>query len=452
MTNTSSTEQISPSPPAPHEDAGDGRMGLTARAIALDLVQQVLRRGRALDKSLASHAALAELESRDRNFVRLLISTLLRRLGQIDALVDHCLDTPLPAKSVAVRDILRLGACQLAFLGTPPHAAVDQMVSLADQAGQTRLKGLVNAVLRRIARDGARLVEAQDAPRLNTPDWLWQAWSRAYGGHMCRAIAAAHLEEAPLDLTVRKDPALWAELLSATVLPTGSLRRPAGGMVPDLKGYDEGAWWVQDAAAAMPVSLFGDVAGQTVIDLCAAPGGKTAQLAAAGAHVIAVARWVGRLRGLESNLRRLDLAAENVCADAALWRPRTPAHMVLLDAPCTATGTIRRHPDIPYLKGPEDVRRMSALQARLLEAAVHMTAPGGLLVYAVCSLQPEEGPDQIAALLDTDAPVERARIAPAEIGGLDKIITKDGDIRTLPCHLPTRGGLDGFFVCRLRRL
>jgi 16S rRNA (cytosine967-C5)-methyltransferase len=242
------------------------------------------------------------------------------------------------------------------------------------------------------------------------------------------------------------------ERLDAALLPTGSLRRPAAaGPVEELPGFAEGAWWVQDAAAALPARFLGPVAGKRVIDLCAAPGGKTAQLAAAGARVAAVDRSAKRLERLTENLARLDLAAETVAADAALWRPTEPAAAVLLDAPCTATGTIRRHPDVPWLKGPQDLAKLVPLQDRLLAAATAMTEPGGTLVYCVCSLQPEEGPERIAALLAAGAPVERVPIAPREVGGLDELLTPLGELRSLPCHLAERGGLAGFYAARLRR-
>ena len=421
----------------------------TARACALDVLDTVLGDRRPLDDALADHAGLARLEARDRAFARLLVSTTLRRLGQIDALIAHCLDKPLSAKAARIRQILRLGTCQLAFLGTPPHAAVDGAVSLV---GRNRAyKGLVNAVLRRLAREGAGLAAKHDAPRLDTPGWLWESWRRAYGEATARAIAEAHLAEPPLDITVKRDAEGWARRLDARVLPTGTLRRALGGAVADLDGYAEGGWWVQDAAASLPARLLGDVAGETVIELCAAPGGKTAQLAAAGAHVVAVDRSARRLDSLRQNLARRGPAAETIAADALDWRPRAPARFVLLDAPCSATGAIRRRPDIPHLKTAADVARLAALQDRLLDAAYPMLAPGGTLVWSVCSLEPEEGPERIAALLERAPGLERVAITAGEIGGLSELVTAAGDLRTLPCHLADRGGLDGFFVARLRR-
>ncbi|HEY9548037.1 MAG TPA: RsmB/NOP family class I SAM-dependent RNA methyltransferase, partial [Kiloniellaceae bacterium] len=250
----------------------------------------------------------------------------------------------------------------------------------------------------------------------------------------------------------RSDPAGWAEKLGAELLPGGSLRLPAGqGDVTRLPGYGEGAWWVQDAAAALPARLLGDIAGKTVVDLCAAPGGKTAQLAAAGAKVIAVERSPERLRRLRENLDRLQLRAEAVAADAAEWQPPVPADAVLLDAPCSSTGTLRRHPDIAHLKNAAQIGPLTAAQDRLLAHTVGMVKPGGLLVYAVCSLQPEEGLQRIEALLAADDRVERMPLAPADLPGIAEAVTAAGDLRSLPCHLAGRGGMDGFYACRLRR-
>jgi 16S rRNA (cytosine967-C5)-methyltransferase len=340
------------------------------RATALALLGAVLRDRQPLDEALAEHRGLAGLEARDRAFARLMVATTLRRLGQIDALIARCLDRPLKPRAAQVQNLLRLGACQLVFLGTPAHAAVSTAVALAGRLRPGGYKGLVNAVLRRLAREGGALAEGQDAARLDTPDWLWASWQATYGARTTRAIAEAHLADPPLDLSVKGDAAAWAERLGARILPGGTLRLPPGtGDVAKLPGYHDGAWWVQDAAAALPVRLLGPVAGRQVIDLCAAPGGKTAQLAAAGARVTAVERSEARLARLSENLARLGLAATTVAADAAVWRPAAPAEAVLLDAPCSATGTLRRHPDIAHLKGPNQIAALAALQDKLLTAA-----------------------------------------------------------------------------------
>src|SRR5712692_3840281 len=288
----------------------------TARQVALDLVGAVLRRKRPLDDAIEDHPDMSELPARDRAFARLLVATVLRRLGQIDVLIADCLSTPLAPRAGTVHDILRLGVAQLLFLRTTPHAAVATSVDIADGRGFMSHKGLVNAVLRRLSTEGAASIEQQDAPRLNTPDWLWQSWSRAYGEATSRAIAASHLKEAPLDLTLRNDAENWCAKLQGIALPTGTLRRAAGGSLVTLPGYAEGAWWVQDAAAAVPARLFGDLSGSEVVDLCAAPGGKTAQLAAAGARVTAVDRSARRLERLVANFDRLALPVEAVAADA----------------------------------------------------------------------------------------------------------------------------------------
>ena len=420
----------------------------TARHAALDLLAAVLRRRRPLDDAIDDSPTMHHLPGRDRAFARLLVATTLRRLGQIDALIAPCLSTPLAPRAALVQDILRLGAAQLFFLRTPPHAAVATSVDLAHSRGFLSHKGLVNAVLRRLSVEGAERVETQDAARLNTPTWLWRSWSCSYGEETARAIATAHLKEAPLDLTLREDAEDWCRKLQGTLLPTGTLRRQAGGSVATLPGYAEGAWWVQDAAAALPARLFGDLTGREIVDLCAAPGGKSAQLAAAGARVTAVDRSSRRLDRLVANFDRLGLPIEAVAADALAWRPPRPVDAVLLDAPCTTTGAIRRHPDVPHLKAPEDVARLSIVQENLLHAAVDMLPPGGTLVYCTCSLEPEEGLQRVEALLRS-APVTRCAIDPDEVGGSPDWITAEGDLRTLPCHFAEFDGVDGFFCARL---
>ncbi|NIA71032.1 MFS transporter [Pelagibius litoralis] len=435
------------------ESKNPGPKGADARKTALAILQQVMDEGHPLDEALAGNPYLAKMATRDRGFTRLLIATVLRRLGQIDAAIDHCLDRPLKAKDTALRQILRLGAAQLLFLGTPPHAAVNATLEVARGPRLAGQRGLMNAVLRRLSREGEALVAEQDAARLNTPDWLWESWSAAYGEETARAIALAQLADPPLDLTnkTEAETRTWAIALGAEILPGGSLRLAGGqGDIARLAGYGEGAWWVQDAAAAVPARLLGDIAGKDVIDLCAAPGGKTAQLAAAGARVTAVERARGRIQRLDENLRRLDLAATTVCADATRWQPAAAVDAVLLDAPCSATGTLRRHPDIAYLKGPDHITTLIKTQDRLLDAAVKMLKPGGLLVYAVCSLQPEEGPERIAALLARNQDVARIPVTASELPGMEQTITAAGDFRSLPCHLPETGGLDGFYACRLR--
>ncbi|MES1150339.1 MAG: transcription antitermination factor NusB, partial [Dongia sp.] len=356
------------------------------------------------------------------------------------------------------RDLLRLGAAQLLVLNTPAHAAVDSTVELAggfrDAAG---FKGLINAVLRRIGREKAALLAAVPPGAASLPDWLWRSWSEAYGEDRAAAIAEAVLHEAPLDLSVKhnREIAQWAEALHAEILPGGTLRiQPhedgeRHSRVTDLPGYEEGAWWVQDFAASLPMKLLGEVAGKRVLDLCAAPGGKTAQLAAAGAKVTALDRSAPRLARLEQNLARLGLQAECVAADGATWTGAQDFDCVLLDAPCSATGTLRRHPDVAWLKDPRDLPKLSALQDRLIDAALRLAKPGGTVVYCVCSLQPEEGRARIDAALARHGDASHAPFGANDASGMPELLTQEGDLRTLPCHLGDKGGMDGFYAARL---
>jgi 16S rRNA (cytosine967-C5)-methyltransferase len=421
----------------------------SARRVALDVLDATLGpQHRAFDEAFEGHPRLERLQLRDRAFARLLITTVLRRLGQIDHLVSPLLR--YRPKELSVENMLRIGAAQLLFLGTPPHAAVGETVRLA--AGRfTRQVPLLNAVLRKLAAEGRAALEAQDEARLNTPKWLWDAWVSVYGEPHTRAIAAVHAAEPPLDLSVRGHATAWADRLGAELLPTGSLRRRSAGQVEALPGFEEGTWWVQDAAAALPVLLMRELRGQRIGDFCAAPGGKTAQLCAAGATVTAVERSPKRVEFLAGNLARLGFAPEIVTADLLEWEgPAAPFDAVLLDAPCTATGTIRRHPDIPWVKSPADVARLAEVQAKLLARALQLVRPGGLLVYAVCSLQPEEGEQRIEALLAAGG-VSRDPIRRNELRGLPAELDPHGQVRTLPCHMADLGGLDGFFIARLRR-
>lgn len=440
----------------PAKAAADAAPGLAVRRIAAEIVEGVLRRSRSLDEQLDGAGAnngLAGLSDRDRALTRALVATVLRRLGTLRHLIGIFLARGLPKEAPRAETALLLGAAQILFLDVPDHAAVDLAVRLvqADRRA-ARYAGLVNAVLRRVAREGAALLAALDAPALDTPAWLLERWINAYGAAVAHAIAAANGREPALDVTVKSDPELWAARLGGRVLSTGSVRTIAQGVVTALPGFTEGAWWVQDAAAALPVRLFGGVAGLRVADLCAAPGGKAAQLAAAGASVTAVDRSPARLARLQQNLKRLSLAAELVCADVAEWTAE-PFDAVLLDAPCSSTGTIRRHPDVPWLKQPADIAKLAALQRRLIERAAALTKPGGTLVYCTCSLEPEEGEDIVVGLLAQQPGLRRAPVTPAEVFGHDEFVTRNGDLRTLPCHIPNAdsrlAGVDGFYAARL---
>jgi 16S rRNA (cytosine967-C5)-methyltransferase len=427
--------------------------GFAVRRVAADMVDGVLRRNRALDELLDSTKEFAVLAERDRALVRVLLATVLRRLGTLRHLLGLFLDRGLPAQAPRVETALLLGAAQILFLNVPDHAAVDLSVRLAQADRHAAgFAGLINAVLRRLAREGAARLATLDASTLDTPDWLMTRWTAAYGAATARAIAAANRSEPALDLTVKSDPEHWAEKLGGRVLPTRSVRVIASGAVSALPGFAEGAWWVQDAGASLPARLLGDVRGRRVADLCAAPGGKTAQLAVAGASVTAVDRARARLQRLRDNLARLALKADIVAADVEEWSAE-PFDAVLLDAPCSSTGTIRRHPDVPWLKNPGDIVKLAALQRRLLDRALALTKPGGMLVYCTCSLEPDENEAIVADLLARAPNVRRAPITVAEVFGCGEFISKDGDLRTLPCHFPDSDsrftGIDGFYAARL---
>ena len=419
--------------------------GLKARQAAQDILTEVLRKRRPLDFALSS---CIDLEPRDAGFARTIASETLRRFGQLDAVLRAFVDKmPSPHRSGPTYDILLAGACELLFLDVAPHAAVDGANRLAQADHKAvHFKPLINAVLRRISRDGKDVVAQQDAPRLNTPDWLWSRWSEAYGEETARAIAGAHLKQAPLDIVSKSDA-----VEGAAHLFRNSWRMEDSSRVDSLPGFAEGMFWVQDVAATLPAHLLGEVKGQRVLDLCAAPGGKTAQLALVGAHVTAVEREPTRLERLKENLARLKLHAMLLNEDVRDVRVE-PAPFVLLDAPCSATGTIRRHPELPLIKGASDITLCQAVSAELLDCAADLTAPDGLLVFAVCSLEPEEGPEQIADFLRRDVRFQRVAITSDDVFGHSEFIDANGDLRTLPCYLAEQGGMDGFYAARLRRV
>ena len=422
-----------------------------ARTTAADVLIAVLGRNIPLESAFERVFKSARLSPRDRAFAYNLVLTSLRHLGEIEAAVASCLERPLARQAIRARAALVLGACQLLFLRTPAHAAVATSVALAEMGGAARLKGLINAVLRRIAREPGSFLAGQDPARANTPAWLWARWKATFGEDTCRRIAESHLAEPPLDLTVRADPEAWARRLGGRVLPTGTVRLADKGPITGLDGYAEGAWWVQDAAAALPARLLGDVKGLVVFDLCAAPGGKTAQLASLGANVVALDRSPARIARLRENLARLKLEGECIAADALSWTPKKNADVVVLDAPCSGSGTIRRHPDILHARKAEDIAELGEIQARLLAAAARLVRPGGRLLYAVCSLEPEEGPARIEGFLATGAPFRRVPAQPGCVAGCAEFLTPAGELRTLPCQWSELGGLDGFYAAVLRR-
>jgi 16S rRNA (cytosine967-C5)-methyltransferase len=383
--------------------------------------------------------ALPPCDPRDRAAGHRLAAAVLRRMGSLDAVLEPYLKKASPTP---VRHVLRIGAAGLLLLETPPHAAVATAVALARSRGLVPFCPLVNAVLRKVATAGPSAFEELDSPRLDTPAWLWAAWGRD-----ARAIAEAHQSENGTYLTLR--PGTSAPP-GGVLPPVGSWYYPPGTRITTLPGFETGDFWVQDAAAALPARLLAAQPGERIADLCAAPGGKTAQLAMAGAVVTAVERDPARIVRLRENLARLRLDVEIICTDAAKWTPPTPLDAILLDAPCSATGTIRRHPDVAHIKRPSDMPSITAAQDRLIEAAASMLKPGARMVYAVCSLQPEEGPARIQAALQSGL-WKAAPFLPGELPGIEDAMTPEGFVRTTPSLWLEQGGVDGFFIARMLR-
>lgn len=421
-----------------------------ARLLALEVVSAVLHRKQPLDAALEDAHRAQELSDSDRAFMRLLIMVMLRRHGQLHALCNSYLSRPLAPSAKMIELILTQAAAQLLFLGTPPHAAVHSAVELASGFAQGQYKGLVNAVLNRIVRANSTELLAQFAEDLCAPAWFFDALCTAYGRQVTEEIIKAQLQEPALDITVKESPELWAEKLGGVGLPGGSVRLSAAGRIENLEGFAEGAWWVQDAAASLPALLLGNVRGKYVLDLCAAPGGKTAQLACSDAHVTAVDISKKRLLRLEQNFERLGLNAEIVVSKTQSYTPPAPVDAVLLDAPCSATGTLRRQPDVAWLKNPSDIARLVDIQRDMLNASALLVKPGGQMVYCVCSLLPQEGEDQAAWFLNQHPDWKLSPVAASEIGNMQECIT-GGMLRTLPSHLSTHGGMDGFFAARFVR-
>ncbi len=430
--------------------------GLAPRLAAAAALSDVVLNGRGLDEALVAatnHPRFTALDDRDRALVRSIVVVSLRRLGTLRRFLGRLLEKGLPKKSGQLEWILVVTAAQILFLNIPDHAAVNACVQAVRlDPLSLPFAGLANAVARNVARE--RDNHESPDPFIDTPSWLAARWRKTYGDETAAAVALAHRSEVPLDITVKTDPQGWAERLDGEILDTGSVRLRSQVPVPDLAGYEDGQWWVQDAAAALPARLLAAEAGERVVDLCAAPGGKTAQLCATGAHVTAVDRSAERLKRFTTNLERLGFSAETEVADATAYT--APAFdAVLLDAPCTATGTMRRHPDVGWTKRASDITTLAAIQSRMLDRAAALVRPGGRLVYCVCSLEPEEGEAQIAALLRRNPDLVRSPVTVAEVAGLAQSITPLGELRTLPNQParldPLMVGLDGFYAARLTR-
>jgi 16S rRNA (cytosine967-C5)-methyltransferase len=436
----------------------DLKPGLEARAAAAKILAAVVDRKVSLDGMLDpgnGNPAYRALTEADRSLVRAILNASLRHLPRIEAALASLMKTPLPEGARALDHVLVVAATQILYLDIPDHSAVDLAVEQANQDPRNRrFAALVNAVLRRLSRQKEEILDwSEDVPAL--PAWFFSRLEKIYGRDHAIAIADAQMAPAAIDLTVKSDPQGWAERLNGVVLPTGSVRlRPFDGPVTALEGFEQGEWWVQDAAASLPAQLFGPLAGSHVVDLCAAPGGKTAQLILAGARVTALDQSASRLKRLSGNLQRLGLEAELIETNMLDFRPDELFDAALLDAPCSSTGTTRRHPDVPWTKGPEDVEKLAALQDRMLRHALGLVKPGGIVVFSNCSLDPREGEEMVSRLLEERPEIRRLPVDPARWPGLEEAVTADGEFRTTPAMLPPSadlpGGLDGFYAVVLQ--
>ena len=422
---------------------------LTSRRLAAFAVKEVIEKRVALEQVLAGQPDYRALEGRDRAFVRLIAATTFRRMGQIEAALKPFVKKKPPKLVYAA---LQTAAAQILFLGTPPHAAVGETVAMLKSRGSSKgFANMANAVLRRVSEQGQALSGALP-PKANIPGWIRGSWEREYGRHSGRKLAALLMRDPVLDLTVKSDVEGWANKLGGNVMGPSTVRLAKIGDITALEGFNEGEWWVQDVAASLPVHILGDVKGKRVLDLCAAPGGKSMQLAAQGAIVTAVDKSEGRLVRVSANLKRTKLDVDVHCSDALEFEPKEGDYdIVLLDAPCSATGTFRRHPDVLYNRSPKDVANLVRLQDKLLARAATYVRPGGQLIYCTCSLQTEEGAPRITKFLQLLPDFRLIPILPISGLSLPDTAFSGGYLRTIPYFFDEKGGVDGFFIALLER-
>ncbi len=406
------------------------------RQKALFLIKQVLYKNQTIDHVFESVLKENSFDKRDKSFLRLLTTTTIRRIRQIDHLILQALSKPLPKRAQTTMDILRLGTSQLLFLKIPPHAAIYTSVELAKSSNQSFYSGLINGVLRTLVQNGENWITKQDEAILNTPKWLWNEWIRQYGKENTYQIALANLTEPSFDITVKDNPEKWAQKLNGLLTETGSIRLKSFSQPQTMPGFKEGQWWVQNAGAALAVHAFHNICGKKVADFCAAPGGKTAQLIMRGANVDAFDISINRMNRVKENLSRLQLNAHLIIGDVNKCPGADVYDAILIDAPCSATGTIRRHPELTLHKTPQDITNLSQIQNTLLHTAYRLLKPNGELVYCTCSLQQQEGEHRISAVTNL------FDILPI----LSPFSTPQGFIRTFPFQ-----DMDGFFIAHLRK-
>lgn len=425
---------------------------LDSRVASFYILKKILDDKSTIESAMESLSHKIKVE--DRGFIRHLVTTTIRRLGQLDKIIDHLTKSKLGNTQMAVRHLLRLAITQLLFMEVPAYAAVDSAVRLVEEKLSKKLHYLkkpVNAILRNVDRDREQILKKFGNTRLNFPKWLLKSWDERYGNAVVKEIIDVCLDEAPIDISLKPDLDIeeWANFFKGKVVREHTVRLEKSGKISELPGYDEGKWWVQDIAATLPETLLGTKKGDILFDLCAAPGGKTAQSAAKGVIVTAVDMSHKRLKRLRINMSRLGLEVDVIASDIMDFKPQKLADYILLDAPCSSTGTIRRHPEILHSRQTKDVKELAALQSQMLDHVSAFMKKGSILVYSVCSMEKEEGPDQIKALLERDGSLKRKEITKEELVGLEQTILDTGDVQTLPHYI--EGGMDGFFITRLEK-
>lgn len=433
--------------------------GLSSRQAASKLLSAIIDKKTSMDGLLdlkGGNPAYLDLSDQDRLLVKAILLSTLRNYQIIEKFLDHLLDKPLPTGAVSLRHILRIGAAQILYLDVPDHSAVDLAVEQANiDPRNRRFANLVNAILRRMVREKDKMLPKLGEKTAMLPDWYAKKLSKSYGFNRARKMMRLMSQPAPVDITVKSDANLWAEKLHGTKLTDWSIRLDKlDGPLQSLEGFEDGDWWVQDVAASLPARLFGDLDGKRVIDLCAAPGGKTAQLILAGAEVTALDRSKSRLNRLNENLERLKLSAHTEMSRMEKYETDNLFDMALLDAPCSSTGTIRRHPDVVWTKDANDISYLAGVQKALLDHAFTLVKPGGLIVFSNCSLEPEEGEDMITQYVaDHEDKVKLIPVDPKLCHGFEAAITESGFIRTTPDFSLNENeqlqGADGFFAAIL---
>lgn len=421
-----------------------------SRVIAHKILLKIVYESVSIEDAWEQTKEVTALEQRDRSLCRLLVLTTLRQLGFLDYRIRQYAKTleKLPHSALMA---LRIGFAHILFLHSPAHAVVNTCVNLLGPHDKV-MRGLVNAVLRKAAANEQQIHDATQGWQQAIPNWLLTMWKKDYGLENLEKIARGSLREPFLDITVKEDAVHWQKELNAQMLPNGSLRLATQDDITKLPGFADGAWWVQDAASALPARLAGDIKGKLVYDCCAAPGGKTAQFLAAGAKVVAIDQSQNRLQRLRENLQRIKINANILSVDILDFKPNNLADVLFLDAPCSATGTLRRHPDLMVHKKADDVTRLAVLQLRMLSHVASLVKKDGLLIYAVCSLQNEEGPAVVDAFLKKNPAFQRMPVTAADFGGWEEGVTSAGDLRTLPHYMGAFGGMDGFYAARLKKI